>query len=522
MGAGPSSIWAAYKIFDANNCNGSLSQVLNGSGVSVIETNGSNNLRYAVAGAYDKAVYFTTLNNTGGVLTAVAYPFPVQPLLSTNLFNQAPATKPLIVESSTPNQYYICGAYESHMYILNVDVNGSVIWSAFYNVAEGMIPKDIIVNPYISQHIAVVGQAKLSVINTQGFFMDVDGTNGAIAQTQLYGQSVNCEMFNSIAVAGNAGVSNGSGFVIGGFTKQITDNTGRPWVLKVDSVGGVIWSKIHTPSLGACYDVKDVIQRVNTLNNYEYYVLLASTAGMQVLKLNASGGSFHGSAPNGLYNEFVYNIPSIIPAKSTCLSLVNGAGTGYNTGIQVYGTSYNFPGMNGSYVVNAYFNGETGCYHTLDTIHETMNGPKSGTGVLVSKFGSLPACTNFQVQAFFPGGSISYPCFGPVPAGDNQRVMGQGIDAATSLSENEGIRIFPNPVADKTTVHYSSPENGKVKIDLYTVTGELVWTASPINLTEGEHEEEIDFKNLELKSGIYFVTTQVNGVSSKQKLVYTR
>lgn len=522
MGAGPSSIWAAYKIFDANNCNGSLSQVLNGNGVSVIETSGSNNLRYAVAGSYDKAVYFTTLNNTGGVLNSVSYPFPVQPVLSASLFNQAPATKPLIVESSVPNQYYICGAYQSHMYILNVDVNGSVIWSAFYNVAEGMIPKDIIVNPYISQHIAVVGQAKLSAFNTQGFFMDVDGINGAFAQTQLYGQAVNCEVFNSITVAGNAGLSNGSGFVIGGFTKQITDNTGRPWVLKVDSIGSVIWSKIHTPSLGACYDVMDVIQRVNTLNNYEYYVLLGSTAGMQVLKLNASGGPFQGTATTSLYNEFVYNIPSLIPAKSTCLSLVNGVGTGYNTGIQVYGTSYNFPGMNGSYVVNAYFNGETGCYQTLDTIHETMNGPKSGTGALVTKYGSLQACTNFQVQAFFPGGSISYPCFGPVPAGDNQRVMGQGIDAAANLPVSDDIRVFPNPVVDKTTVHYSCTENSKVKIDLYTVTGQLVWTSSPINMGEGEHEEEIDFNNLDLKAGVYFVTTQVNGISNKQKLVYTR
>ncbi len=524
MGAGPSSIWAAYQIFDANSCTGSLSQVLNGNGVSVIETAGSNNLTYAVAGSYDKAVYFATLNNTGGVMTAVSYPFPVLPTQSSPLLNtmslQQPApSKPLIVESSVANEYYICGSYDAHMYILNVDATGTVIWSSFYSLAEGISPRDIIVNPYISRHIAVVGQAKLSSGNTQGFFMDVNGNNGAVAQTQLYGQSVNCEVFNSITLGSNAGANNGSGFVVGGFTKQISDNTGRPWVLKLDSVGGVIWSKIHTPSIGSCYDVKDVMERLNTFNTYEYYVLLASSAGMQVLKLNDGGLPFAVSSPSSLHNEFVYNIPSLVPAKPTCLSFVANPGNSFNAGIQVYGTSYNFPGFNGSYVVNAYYNGETGCYQTLSTITECNDGPKTGAGVAVTRFGNLSACTNFMIQAFYPGGSISYPCYGPVPAGDNQRVMGQGLEQAKVNTES--IQVFPNPANDKTVIHYSAADNSSVQIDLYNVAGELVWQKSPESNIAGAYEQEIDFTALELKPGVYFVNVQIDGVTTKQKVVYT-
>jgi hypothetical protein len=526
MGTGASAIWSAYKVFDANACTGSsLTQVLNGYGVSAIETNGANGLRYALAGSYDKACYFTTLDSSGNVMSAMSYPFPHPPLNPFML-----PSKPIIVESDNPNEYYICGSFETDMYIINVNASGTIIWSSYYSLGEGVSPKDIIMSPYNLHHLIVVGELTTSPIDKQGFFMDLDASTGITQQIKTYGNPGVADKFSTICLGSNIGPGNGSGFVIGGFTQmgpggltqQLFNGTvgGSSWVIKLDAGGNIIWNNIISPSLGINNGVIDIVERLNTFNNYEYYALLNASVGMQVIKLDGGGLPFPTSPPNAQFNEFVYDLPALIPSKPTSISYVNGPSTSPDVGIQMYGTASNFPGFSSSYVVSAYFNGETNCYRTLTTIHSSDPGPGSIDVISANQYGSFSDCSNFQVVAFFPGGSVNYPCSGLIPAGSNQRVMSAGVSG--QMNNDGDFGVYPNPVTNKAIIKYAASDNSKVNIDVYNLLGEHITGINADPAAAGTYEKEVDFSTLKIESGVYFVTVKVDATTYKQKIIYTK
>ena len=522
MGSGSSSIWAAYKIYDANACSGSLSQVLNGYGVSAIETVGPNYERYALAGVYDKACYFTTLDKFGNVVSAISYPFPYQ--LNTSLSALAAQfsspLKPILVESDIPGEYYICGNFDSKMYVIHVNSTGAILWSSFYSVGMDVKPKDIMMNPYQKGQLIIVGETSLSPIDNQGFLMNIDGVSGQVVTTRVFGDPTANEGFGSIIQGASISPSNGAGLVIGGYSKALGATSADAWVLKLDQTGNILWSNLLNPSLGNNMGVIDIVERLNTFNNYEYYALLNSSVGMQVLKLDDKGYPFQTSSPNALYNEFVYDLPALNSSKATSISYVNSPAYSVDMGIQVYGTASNFTGFSSSYVVSAYFNGETNCYRTLTTMQGLNRGPVFNTGLWVNQSSGFVACTNFAVVAFFPGGAINYPCSGLMASGSNQRSMPSGISMETNDEEN--FSVYPNPVSDKTQVSYSASDNSEVSIDLYSLLGQHLAHIQPEAKLAGTYKEEIDFSSLDLQSGVYFVTTIVDGKSHKQKILYTR
>lgn len=517
MGTGLSAVWASYKIYESNVCVGGLTPVLNGNGVTAIETRGANNLTYALAGVYDKAVYFATLDNLGTVLSAVSYPFPQLPL--------APPSKPVIVESDQAGEYYICGFFNSDMYVINVNASGSVIWSSYYSLGSDLVPKDIMMNPYQKNEVIIVGEATMATGDHDGFFMTLDGASGNIMSTKMYASSKGgMDGFGTVIQASALGVNFSSaitsGFIIGGYTEKVNGPGITSWVLRLDANGNVIWSNILNPSIGSNTGIIDVVERLSTLGNYEYYTLLNSTAGMQVLKLDDKLMPFPVSAPKALYNEFVYDLPALNHARATSLSYVNTQAPTVDVGIQVYGTANNFPGFSSSYVVNAYFNGETNCFRTLTTISSTDIASAQVIAPTVSQYGALTACSNFQIIAHFPGGSLNYPCSGLVVAGSNQRGTPAGISPDEEFNEN--FSVFPNPVADKATVNYSISDNSQVSIALYNVLGQQIVTVNPDNTLAGTYQQEIDFAGLGIEKGVYIVATTVDGQVHKKKILYSK
>jgi len=520
LGSGSSAIWSAYQIFDANNCSGTLSQVLNGSGVTAIETIGVQGERYALAGAYDKACYFTTLDKFGNVISAMSYPFPYQ----ANTAAAMPA-KPILVESDHMGEYYICGYFDSNMYVINVSLTGGVLWSSFYSLGNKIIPKDVIMNPYNTGELMIVGETELSGTDSQGFLIAIDGNSGTVINSRVFGHPGKKDGFGTIIASANTTNNlnslNSGEFIVGGYTYAQNSIPGSTaWVLKLNAAGNISWSKVLTPSMGTNQGVIDIVERLNTFNNYEYYALLNSSVGMQVLKLNDQGNPFPVSSPNALFNEFVYDLPALNASKATSISYMNSQAFSVDVGIQVFGTASNFTGFSSSYVVSAYFNGETNCFRTLGNIQGLQTGPQTGAGMPASKFGSLSSCSNFQILAFFPGGSINYPCSGLVPAGSNQRGIPSGVNQ--QLEEEESFKVFPNPVSDKTQVNYSCSDNSKISIDVYSALGQLVWHVQPAAELAGNYRQEVDFSSLDIAGGVYFVNTTVDGKTHKQKVIYNK
>lgn len=73
---------------------------------------------------------------------------------------------------------------------------------------------------------------------------------------------------------------------------------------------------------------------------------------------------------------------------------------------------------------------------------------------------------------------------------------------------------YPNPFNPSTRIKYSIPENAHVKIDVYSVTGELV--AHLVNKEQGQGNYTIDFNSTDfnnLSSGMYLYRILAEGVS---------
>jgi hypothetical protein len=66
---------------------------------------------------------------------------------------------------------------------------------------------------------------------------------------------------------------------------------------------------------------------------------------------------------------------------------------------------------------------------------------------------------------------------------------------------------FPNPFNPLTTIRFSLPESGSVKINVYNILGERVAQLVNTELNAGRHE--IIFSGPNLASGVYIYTLDV-------------
>jgi hypothetical protein len=81
-----------------------------------------------------------------------------------------------------------------------------------------------------------------------------------------------------------------------------------------------------------------------------------------------------------------------------------------------------------------------------------------------------------------------------------------------SLSQN-----YPNPFNPTTTLQYSIPENGIVKLSIYNLLGEQVTTI--VNDYKEAGNYQIEFDASELSSGIYYYRLQANSLVKTRKMI---
>lgn len=72
------------------------------------------------------------------------------------------------------------------------------------------------------------------------------------------------------------------------------------------------------------------------------------------------------------------------------------------------------------------------------------------------------------------------------------------------------LNVLPNPSRDIIHLHYSLHKAQKVKIDVYTITGQYLATLQNNLKSLGKHEEVFDIKDL--KSGMYFFQIEMDGI----------
>lgn len=90
-----------------------------------------------------------------------------------------------------------------------------------------------------------------------------------------------------------------------------------------------------------------------------------------------------------------------------------------------------------------------------------------------------------------------------------------GIPSEYSLEQN-----YPNPFNPTTTINYSLPQEGFVKIAVYDVLGKEIAVLVNRNVTAGYHS--VNFDASQLHSGLYFYRIQANNFMSTKKMMLTK
>lgn len=91
------------------------------------------------------------------------------------------------------------------------------------------------------------------------------------------------------------------------------------------------------------------------------------------------------------------------------------------------------------------------------------------------------------------------------------------IPAFPTISNN-----YPNPFNPSTTIAYSIPEDGLVKIDIYNIKGQKVKQLCNTEMRRGHHKvvwNGKDKNERSVSSGVYFVRLQANGQTSARKIM---
>ncbi|MBL7890025.1 MAG: T9SS type A sorting domain-containing protein [Bacteroidia bacterium] len=64
--------------------------------------------------------------------------------------------------------------------------------------------------------------------------------------------------------------------------------------------------------------------------------------------------------------------------------------------------------------------------------------------------------------------------------------------------------VYPNPFTSNTTIEVNLTENQNVKVDVYNVVGQNVFSVNKGTLSTGEHKIALNAE--ELPAGMYFIT----------------
>ncbi|MDI6840803.1 MAG: kelch repeat-containing protein [bacterium] len=103
--------------------------------------------------------------------------------------------------------------------------------------------------------------------------------------------------------------------------------------------------------------------------------------------------------------------------------------------------------------------------------------------------------------------------YNPIPVG-----VEEGRNANHSLIQN--IKIYPNPVAQLTTISYQLPAKSKILLKIYDISGRLVNTL--VDETKGAGCYSINLNTEGIPNGVYFCKLEYNGEVLTQKLVLVK
>lgn len=516
-GFGPSSIWTGYKLYEGSggNCSGSLSQVMNGSGVSMTEVyyaQNPTNVRYVIAGAYNNGCYFIGLNQWGGVVATKLYPFPQNISLSSSQ-----VSKPVLVQDEKSTDFYIAGSAAGKMYVNRVTISGNLVWSNSYNCGGDAQPNAITMYNNGTSRVLIAGKVEVGPNDNDAILLDIDGATGNVNTALTFGQPQQNEVFNTVLATTTVMPGSSMDIILGG-VYQSPGQSSESWIVRLDPSLNMQWSNLMQPASGTNFGIVDMIERVNTSGSAEYYALVYSPGGMLVLKLDNM------CSPSGLSatqtgNEFLYNLAGSTNSRPAAITKVNGPPASMGAGIQVYGTANNITTAATAHMVQAYFNGETNCNKTFYVQNSPIPAGVNITMQPIAIGSGLNACSTFTALVFYTGGAINFPCTGFMTSGDNARTIATAVAEIDKQSVNFGVS--PNPVSTAATITFDAQEGQNAEIAITDISGRVLETVSISCNYSGTFEHRIDVAQMQLASGVYFADLKTGNGALRQKFIVT-
>jgi len=83
------------------------------------------------------------------------------------------------------------------------------------------------------------------------------------------------------------------------------------------------------------------------------------------------------------------------------------------------------------------------------------------------------------------------------------------------------FEAFPNPFSDKNTLQFSIPENSKVRIEIYTITGQMIEMLFD-QAVEKDKTYTLEYRANNLPAGVYFYRFATNAAVLNKKIVIVR
>ena len=534
-----------YQIQDDPTCGNAVVNQYNCNGLTVIEVNPAGQIgqvAYALAGAYQKGVFFATLNAAGNIITRRSWNFPGMYLAN-----------PVIRESVTnPGQFYICATALGASYVMKVNSAGTQLWGkqlTANGAGVAMQVRDVIEAPstYYTNQIVVVGRTDVMPVNptaADAFFLRLNSTNGNYVDGKTYNLAIigsggpmigSDDWFSSIEIAKST-AGGVAGYILGGraLSGNATVYNGEymQWMCKLQKNGSIVWSTLIKPNgrrLGfyqAGTEINRALERFNSgTNKYEYYGVAQSNympgggtttqENLAVFKLNDLGKT-NGLSPT----EFHYSraIAPRPPAGGlysySDLSLIATVGGSANDGIQAFGT-WPVPYQN-HFFAKAYFNGKSGCKDTVVNIDSIKVGPQVQINLWAPNLANITQCNKIQIIRTAGPGAYTTLCYAPTVSGGSNARPALGV--TPQAFNQSGFSLYPNPVSHSATLAIPEDVRGKLQVTIHDALGREVQHYEVD--AELNREFSIDFEALHIKDGFYTLLVKTTDTESSYKIIY--
>ena len=271
--------------------------------------------------------------------------------------------------------------------------------------------------------------------------------------------------------------------------------SGDPWVLKLDSLGNLKWSR----KLGGTN--QDGAAHVALSNDSNYIVtyafayftepMSASNLKIEVLKLDN-------------YNNIIWDKQYDTIRQANYPNMVKVLKNG---NIIIIGTTYFWDGVSTyanftSWVLKLKPNGDSIYYRMFYKFNDEYTNDNTACDFCINADNSIVICGDVTeattYQMIWLVGMDSMGCIQP------------GCDPTAGIEEikpiKEAIRIFPNPATNQTTIAYSQlKEEGTIHI--YNLLGQIVYEEM---IAKGSSQTKLSIQNL--KAGLYKVIVREKGM----------